>query len=175
MHIHLGRIAAQRIHRQCRAKRAAANADVDQVFYLSHRAFVDRTHHQLHAMTQRLGFFHAGFQAHAAQGGMLGRAVFRWVDHFAGEQAAAHFAKIGSLRQLLEIGKEIIRQVCFRPVEQYPRLAQFQPCRKLGHPLWIFRKQLCQRGVGMEGKVLPGFVAGLRHWERFLSYRGILG
>jgi hypothetical protein len=63
---------------------------------------VDRIDQQRHACVQRIGFFHAGFRAHAALGGVFGGAAFGVVDLRAREQfrALAH-----EIRGIGQIGK----------------------------------------------------------------------
>ncbi len=173
VHMHQRQVARQGIHRQRRAERAAANADMDQVLDLAQHAFMDRADQQPHPLAQCLGFLHAGIEPDAAQGGMFSGAAFGGVDHFAREQLVAHIVEPGGFGQGFEIGDQGTGQVGFRPVEQDRGRsilrAQRQPRRKRGHPLRILREQFHQRGIGMEGELLPGLVTRQGQCE-ILSY-----
>jgi hypothetical protein len=68
-HVHVDPrpVAAERIDRQRRPQRRAADADVDQVPHLAERAAVDRLDQQPHPLAQRGGFLDARGIADAAQ------------------------------------------------------------------------------------------------------------
>ncbi len=147
VHVDSREVARQRIHRQRRPERRAADADVDQVADLAECTLVNRLDQQLHPLAQRGGFLHARVLAHAAQRRVLGAAVLGRVDHFAGEQLTPLLGKTGRVGLSLERRQQSIGQMGLRPVEQHPAFRQFEPGRKPGHAIRVRGEQFGQRLV----------------------------
>ena len=103
---------------ELRAKRRAADAYVDQVLDRAQLAIVNGFHQRAHPGEKAHRFLNAFIPAQAAQGRMFGSAPFGGVDHFAREQAAAHFGKVARLGQCFERVQQRIGQMRLGPIEQ---------------------------------------------------------
>ena len=110
-------VARKRIDRQRRAKRRAADADVDQVPHISQCAGVDRPDQRIHPRVEQLCFFNRRLIADSALGSMHRRPALRWVDDIAGEQRSAASGKIRRCRQINKRRQMRIVEMGFRPVE----------------------------------------------------------
>ena len=139
MDIAIGEVAAQRIDTQRGAQRAAADADVDEVFDFAQRALVDRFDQHAHAVDQCHRLFHLGFIARAAKRRVVCGAAFGRVDHLAAEQPGAHARKVHRLGKLFEPGDHRAVEMRLRPVEQdaagLRALAQLDAARQHGDAL----------------------------------------
>ena len=97
-----GILTRQRVDRERRAERRAADADVDEALHLTQQAFMDRLDQRMHAIVETLRFFYSGGIADAAFGHVGGGAAFGVVDERAGKQRLAAGGKIHGVSNLAE-------------------------------------------------------------------------
>ena len=112
MHINQRQIAGQRIDRERRAQRAAANTDVDQVLDLSQCAAVDRLDQHAHACEQSLALFDICIIPDAAHRAVRCRAAFGHIDYFAAKQFRTLTSEVTRLGQLLKPCDQVSVQMC---------------------------------------------------------------
>ena len=162
MDIDQRQIAGQRVNRERRAERRAADADRDAMADLAQRAFVNRLDQHPHAGEQGFGLVDLCRRAATSQRAVGGGAAFGDIDDPAIKQRGTRRGKAGRLGQRLERGEFGLAQMGLGKVDPHAGFGRaagrYRPADMARHrfdPGWISSKLRGQRLRRQRAQAVP--------------------